>query len=187
MAQRKEDLLEFLERSRYIYQPLYSWRTLEYVPHIHRLMRESFYYAMSSNCILHVSKNGYKCFGKHSKKQQCGNSRFLNDRFFSYRYVNFFFLIYNDFSNEFFGEYDYELLELMRMVGFNYIIEPIYVILFLLMLFIFAAPLVLHFILSEMIFSLFKRIALYEVFAFLFEFQFQVIYILIRKMLYSLF
>lgn len=54
-------------------------------------------------CILLVSKDGYKCISGHSRKNQCGNSRFLNQNFSKWSIINKLLLLYISYYNSEYG------------------------------------------------------------------------------------
>lgn len=186
MCTGRLEFLKFIEKSKNEYYPLYNLETLEFAPKIDTSMKKPFYYAVSIVCILHVSNQGFKCFGQHNKKQQCGNSKFLNDHFSSNSFINLFYLCYNNYGSMISGEYDYEFLERLRRTGLNYIVEPLKELLFLMFLVVSTGPLFICLYVYYLPLKTIKRIYYYRFLAIVFEIQFRLVYTTFRKLYYML-
>lgn len=54
-----------------LYHPIYNFRYALFMPTINSTQKKTFYVRMSEFCLLEVSRNGYKCVGKHNENGSC--------------------------------------------------------------------------------------------------------------------
>lgn len=87
-------------------------------------------------CILHVSKDGYKCMSKHSVNNQCGNSKYLNYNFTNSSILNKLYLFYaTDYNlRKKVIDYDFYLKYSDNML-YKLLIRPIFYLLYVFMLY----------------------------------------------------
>lgn len=125
MNLRDQIFNRFLHEYRNIFYPLHSSHSIDRMPKIYRSMDTIFYYAISTVCVLQISNEGYKCVGVHNYKLKCGNSKFLNDHFYRFNWLNCLYLFLIDVFNYNVGVLNYEVFEPWKRIGLYGILQTL--------------------------------------------------------------